>query len=464
MINVGASASDRMLTSTVSAGSAFVARALPAATTAQGEAITGDAMDAATVDPSRTGLQGSRGRFAGRWCWSSVDHARLKKKLNNAQRARAIGVAIYTNDNPLGAWDPGAAAKLPALMISNEDGKRLKDRLAGALQVTLQFKSAPFPQNQNVISTFSSSGPTAGATIGIDMVAVGQNVYTAAERTDSRGQVFNASGYISVNGTSYSSPMVAGAAAVLKAARPGLDLIHYKSLLVNTATAFADGSNASVLRMGAGVLNVERALRAKAAVSPVSVAFGAGGGTADVTRTFQLSNLASVQDTFTITAQPMGMLTATPQVLTQTVTVPAGGSRQVSLRWAPTGLAPGGYQGFILVRGTASDIELRIPYWYAVTGSAPKFISLFRSGQAVRVASRSTFYVRVGDAAGVAMMANAPVVQAVAGEGEVLSVTPSQLFPACWLVEVKLGPVPGDNIFRVLAGEIGREYVMSAGS
>jgi subtilisin family serine protease len=47
------------------------------------------------------------------------------------------------------------------------------------------------------------------------------NLYTAAEKSDPTGAVYSADGYSVEQGTSFSAPLVAGAAAVLKAALPG---------------------------------------------------------------------------------------------------------------------------------------------------------------------------------------------------------------------------------------------------
>src|SRR5258708_37417387 len=86
--------------------------------------------------------------------------------------------------------------------------------------------------------------------------------------------------YILVDGSSFSAPLVAGAAALIKSARPGLTVAQYRSLLINTAAATmtATGHSPGVQEGGAGILAALAALRAPVTASPTSLRFGAGGG------------------------------------------------------------------------------------------------------------------------------------------------------------------------------------------
>src|SRR6185295_5865797 len=110
------------------------------------------------------------------------------------------------------------------------------------------------------MASFSSRGPNVDLAIKPDVVAVGNNLYLATQKTNPFGALYDASGYLANGpGTSLSSPLVAGAAAVVKSARPGLTAAQYRSLVVNSAAALsaANGSALPVQSTGAGLLNVE---------------------------------------------------------------------------------------------------------------------------------------------------------------------------------------------------------------
>ena len=54
----------------------------------------------------------------------------FEEKINNAQRAGAVGVIIYTHsDRPNAEQMSTGSARLPAVMISHADGLKARDRL-----------------------------------------------------------------------------------------------------------------------------------------------------------------------------------------------------------------------------------------------------------------------------------------------------------------------------------------------
>ncbi|MFC1554664.1 S8 family serine peptidase [candidate division KSB1 bacterium] len=78
-----------------------------------------------------------------------------------------------------------------------------------------------------MISSFSSTGPTADGRVKPDVVAQGVGVYTAVSG--------NYSGYASKSGTSFSCPTVAGAAALILSAHPDLTSFQIMDALKQTA-------------------------------------------------------------------------------------------------------------------------------------------------------------------------------------------------------------------------------------
>ena len=85
---------------------------------------------------------------------------------------------------------------------------------------------------QNQITFFSGRGPNVDGSIKPDLVAVGQDVYTATETTDPNAELYDPSGYIrkasGSSGTSYACPLIAGTAALVKGFRPGLTVDQYR--------------------------------------------------------------------------------------------------------------------------------------------------------------------------------------------------------------------------------------------
>lgn len=102
---------------------------------------------------------------------------------------------------------------------------------------------------QGEIVNFSSYGPTADGRIKPDVSAQGRSVYTASDQSDN--------GYVSVNGTSFSCPLTAGAAALLWEIHPGWSNRDIMAALKNTANRSSGPDN----HYGWGIINAEAASR-----------------------------------------------------------------------------------------------------------------------------------------------------------------------------------------------------------
>ena len=121
------------------------------------------------------------------------------------------------------------------------------------------------------MSDFSTWGPTPDLRIKPEITGVGGNIYSTIENDD----------YRNMSGTSMASPQVAGASLILKqyldekkiGETNKSDLI--KTMLMNTANQLSDPNSENgkvpyfVRRQGAGVLNLENALKAKAYVEAI---------------------------------------------------------------------------------------------------------------------------------------------------------------------------------------------------
>ena len=383
----------------------------------------------------------------------------FQDKLNYAQQAGAVAALVYTYPlSPDAVVMAVGDATLPAEMVSSQDGLTIKQLATSPVQATMSFALAPVAIDPNSIAPFSSLGPSVDLSIKPDMLAVGENFYTAAETNDPTGELYNAQGYVVSQGTSYSAPLVSGAAAVLKAARPGFTPLEYKSLLVNSAApAFPPPDQAqSVQNAGAGVLDLSAAMLATLAVNPTSISFGVGSGTAQLSATLRLSNLGYQSDTFQISVSPAGSAPA-PVPSTTSVQLDSDTYFDLPLSFQTSGLGPGEYEGFIVIQGTNSGITTRIPYWYGVASSTPAHITVLYTPSTPPAAGAvvaDAILFRITDASGIIVSPIAPTVTVSSGGGSVLAVeSVDSSYPGVWTVNLRMGPTSAaSNVFTIAAG------------
>ncbi len=223
-IAVGASANDREFAAfvTFSGGTSFQARA--GSNSLQLPAVSGRLVDITKFDATSLGCSPfPANSLSGAIALISRGTCFFVDKLTNAQAAGAVGAVVYDNvpNEDLITMAAGGVA-LPANFVSQQDGAMLKSLTAGAPQCNLQF-AAPQFVDPHALAVFSAAGPTPDITIKPDIVAVGTNFYTAAETILSSGDLYDPTGFTLSQGTSFSAPLVAGAAALIKQARPGPD-------------------------------------------------------------------------------------------------------------------------------------------------------------------------------------------------------------------------------------------------
>lgn len=384
----------------------------------------------------------------------------FESKLNNAQRSGAIGAIVYATAEAPDPFIMGVGlATLPAEMVSNADGVAMKAALGGESPppATLRFEVGPVATKPNLRSDFSSAGPGVDLAIKPDLVAVGSDFYTATQTVDPNGQMYSGDGFIVVDGTSFSSPVVAGVAALIKSARPGLTVDQYRSLIVNSSTAspVTPGEPPSVQRTGAGSLNAMSALNTTLAAAPVSLSFGSGGSTIDASRTLTLSNVGGAGESYFVEVSTMTG-TSSPVFSGNTIAVDKGGKTELSLTWKATELARGPHEGFVTLVGATSGTRVRVPYWYAVTSTtADKFRVLSATTTGRRGALvRDALLFRIIDSAGVAIVDPLPTVTVVSGDGSAREIVSYDgEIPGLLGLTVQLGPLPGANVFRIKLGE-----------
>jgi subtilisin family serine protease len=452
VISVGNAFSDRIFASVAAFDGGGAYLAVPGSGRNTNQPVIASIVDVAVLDPS--GLACSAlpaDSLSGKIALVLRGTCLFEEKLNNVQRAGAIAALVYTH-----AQEPSALtmevgqAQLPAAMVSHADGLKIREHLGAAPDSSIRIDFVPRAVQIDPIrlSDSTSKGPNNDFAIKPDLLAVGTSVYTAAIN----------SGYVVGSGTSFAAPMVAGAAALLKAARPGLTAQQYRSLLINSATAFGNGI--PLQQTGTGMLNVVSALSGTISANPQSVSFGAGGGTLNLTRTVRLQNVGTGVDSYTITVAPTADGVA-PQLSTNTIQLSPGASEEITLRFEGNSLPAGAYEGVLVVRGTLTSVETRIPYWYAVASQQAAVISVVAPDTSGRAGSRRRLQFRVLDAAGVPQLGQ-PVVTVAQGDGSVFSVdSQDALYPGLFVAEVRLGTLPGSNVFVIEAGGISRSVTIT---
>ena len=422
-----------------------------------GQVISGTLFDVTKVDSS--GLACSplpAGSVAGKIVLVLRGTCLFTSKLNDVAAGGALAIIVY--NNPGGAtFTAGYAgvgtATLPALFVNQSEGADLKVRVAqdSGVQVALDFVGVTAFAARTDVSFFSSRGPSVGSALKPDLAAVGEEIVTGAQNSYTSGQSYSPSGFIDTNGTSFSTPLVAGAAAVLKAARPGLTVQQYRSLLINGAAAATAGEGvaATLSQAGAGMLNLAAAVGGTVAAYPTALSFGAG-GTLHSTVQLSLSNVGPATDTYTIQAVPTGNDPA-PSIGASSLSLDPGAAQQVPVSLDAGGLAPGEYSGYLLVSGTASASVARIPYWFAVPGSQPAGISILYQDYFDYARSSSTQAVvfRVVDAAGLPYTGSLRPQFTVAGSGTVRSLYIAGDIPGTYAVDIRTGTLSMQLSFTI---------------
>lgn len=312
----------------------------------------------------------------------------------------------------------------------------------------------PSALDPNRVSDFSSRGPNFGAGMKPDLLAVGDNFITADSTLKPDGI-----GLTATQGTSFSTPVVSGAAALLKGARPGLGALVYRSMLINSAQklVYANGEPAPVRFAGAGRLNVEAALLSTFAVAPTALKFGIGNSIVNATQAFTVGNTGSSTATYSFSLDRYSGTGETIAMSATSLTLPAGGSGTVVVRFSGQGLAAGEYQGRLIVRASNSELEYSIPYWYAVSAGAVSQIAILATPEAGDPGTDKTFGIRTLDFSGVALASPVTVTPVCGGRVKQVVGNDPQ-FPGVTAAVVTLGTAAGNNVYRVDAGAV-RRYV-----
>ncbi len=382
-------------------------------------------------------------------------------KVASAQKAGAVGVVLYQAESNL-PFPPAGLAEtgIPAVLIGNRDGKSLKTFLEthADYAVTLDPALKPEDAAADEVAFFSSQGPNIGsAAIKPELVAVGTDLYMATQKFDPNGDMYDARGYTNSQGTSFAAPMVAGAVALVKQRNPSFGPAQLKSAVVNTAggTLYdydysGNPVTAAVTAVGAGKLDVAKAVRATVTVTPPALSFGVWGAAAPVAQTLRIANNGSGSVSLRLDAQSRN---ARLSLSASSLSLSAGQTAQVTARIEGSRPAPGAYEGYVSITGGGAD--LRAPFLYLVgAGSAFNAFPLrgfdFVGNVNELLPGRLAF--KLVDRYGVPV-ANAPVTfRTTLGGGVIDTATPTTDDLGIGEAKVYLGPRLGEQGFVAEAG------------
>jgi minor extracellular serine protease Vpr len=209
------------------------------------------------------------GEYAGQIVLVDRGTCSFSLKVSNLAAAGATLaiIGLITPEAPFAGAFGGGTPDIPGYMISQADANILRNNAA-----TVRFSpSNQLPLSGSLAST-SSRGPR------FDDNIVKPEIGAPGASVSAMSGSFT--GTAAFGGTSGAAPMVAGAAAILKAARPFLSSAEIKQLLVNTgetnvyqppgADTVLPSQLAPITRIGGGEVRVDRALLSPVIVTDVT--------------------------------------------------------------------------------------------------------------------------------------------------------------------------------------------------
>ncbi|HEY2844601.1 MAG TPA: S8 family serine peptidase, partial [Bryobacteraceae bacterium] len=390
-------------------------------------------------------------------------------KALNAVDAGASGVILYMADgSPLLSPSGLTAAGIPGVMVALADGQALQAYAASMPSPLVDINAHGMEieaTNPNVVVGFSSIGPAADLGLKPDLVAVAGNengvgsMYMATQKYDPLGEMFSADGYANADGTSFATPLVSGAAALVKQQHPGFTAAQVKSALVNTATTDVthddSGDAVDVRWLGAGKLAVNAAVATGVTAEPATISFGSIKTAAALPMTRQLtirnSGAGSVALSLAVAAVSNGAASVT--IAPPSITLAPGGSTVAVVTLSGSAPAAGVYSGAITVQG--GQTPLRIPYqFFGPAGPAANLIPLsgdFFDGVVGGGSPEGLIVVKLVDNFGLPASGAAVSWSAGLGAGVINADTVTDSFGIAAAQPV-LGAQPGSYSYRVIAG------------
>ena len=183
-------------------------------------------------------------------------------KEGNAANAGAKALIVYNNEPGIFLGElihefiqPEYEPQIPVVSIDREEGLEIKESIKNGNEASMHLF-----YNPDFVVHFSSRGPVSPFYIKPEIVAPGAYINTTQ----------NNAGYNFTSGTSYATPHVSGAVALLLQKNPELHHHEIKSLILTTVMPVSDayGQEFSIHDAGAGRLDIGNAFNAKLVILP----------------------------------------------------------------------------------------------------------------------------------------------------------------------------------------------------
>ncbi|KAL8388770.1 hypothetical protein RB595_008912 [Gaeumannomyces hyphopodioides] len=301
-------------------------------------------------------------------------------------------IRVHTTDDSLGFYFPPGAGMSGVAVTTASQGKKWATAFAAGHNITVTTRDVdkspsmavhmPAAVSGGYTSYWSTWGPSWQMGINPNLAAPGGEILSTFPQAVGT--------YAVLSGTSMATPYAAGVAALLMQKRGVRDSETIRALLASTSKQLVshDGQRPdpagrlhSVLQSGPGMMQAWDASEVKGVLSTAGISFNDTAHIRDMT--FSLRNTGSAEATYELGHRPAGTVYAydvdgvnyaypvrladevgaTAQLsfpaTGDLVTVPAGGSVDITVRCAPpSGLAAARlpfYSGFVTLNGTNGD-------------------------------------------------------------------------------------------------------------
>lgn len=282
-----------------------------------------------------------------------------------AARAGAAAVVLYGTQLPAGGLGLEEGVDVPVLSLPPRVGRLAAAAIRRREHPAISIGVPRIVRNgtSGEIAPFSSHGLAFDGRVKPDLVAPGVVVATSEPGANDDGTPR----FGTVNGSSAAAAVVAGAAAVLVQARPGLRGLDLRSLLTGTARSLRD---ADVTAQGTGLLDLGAASAGEIAADPVTLAFGRAEGDGwSANQDVTVRNVSTRRLLVRVHAPGQGGLLIDSKP--KWVRLKPGGHATVSLRARLRGAPPsdGSAEGTVLLIARGAG-PLKIP-WAIIFGREP---------------------------------------------------------------------------------------------